>query len=395
MGRIKATDQDPHDQLYYTIVRGEGDANIRGTGTARTNVIQLELETGALQSEASLIAGAYTLNVSVSDGKFTTFSPVNIQVNNVEDQMVDNGVIIVLGGASPQDFLSLYRRSFVRAITNILDVRPSDVILLSIQHIYRRNKRHELVDSYRKKSTLERISDIGVLFCVRKGMNKYISRKQLFNRISTEISLIDSTIGLRVIRIEGNMCRNISCLNGYCKDVIYLTDSQVVIATEALNFVSMEYAHEGICVCPTGYAGKLCDEVLNQCAYNPCPKFKQCTPNESERGYSCDCPEGFVGSKCLRKLSDCVGYQNTPACYHSTNPITFQRNSLMHYNIRSDIGDKFAFSTWIRTVQSRGNILFISGKIDYGILEVGFGFCCKFRFSYINRFFSDVYSSLI
>jgi len=368
LGEVRASDQDPYDQLYYNIIP---DRNKRPS-----HEFKIGLENGSLRRVKRLLDGRYSMNISVSDGKFTTYSPAKIEVSNIEPNMIQNGLIIVLGGLSPEQFLLSYRRSFLRSVKNIMDVKSSDVLILSIQTTPKRIKRQELIEKYRLNSAgtypeLQRLeTDISVLFAVRKSKERYFTRRELFNKVTTDISDVEATMGLRVLRIEGDMCHNISCTNGHCNDVVSLGEDQVVITTEAMNFVSLKHSHHGVCVCPVGYAGKLCDQILNQCAYKPCPKYKVCVPEESERGYGCRCPEGYVGGMCSKKVSECLNYQNTPSCFSANSPISFSGHSFAQYNIRTQIESKFQFSTWFRTFQSSGNIMFISGRIDYSILEV-------------------------
>lgn len=364
LGEIRASDQDPHDQLHFKMLPDDS--------SHPQGAFSIDLESGRLSTTRSLGDGHYSMNVSVSDGKFTTYSPAKIQVNDITDDMIVNGMILVLGGATPEEFILSYRRSFLRSVKNIMNVDSNDVIILSIQPKSLRLKRQETIESFRPVLSRHRESDISVLFCVRKTTTKYFHRKELFNKIASDVSIVESTMGLRVLRLEGNMCHNITCSNGHCEDVIDLENSPVVVTTEAMNFVSMKHRHEGVCFCPTGYAGQLCDKVVNECAHSPCPKFKECVPNDSDRGYSCICPNNLVGNTCSKKISECVGFQNTPECYSPNNPISFSGPAFTQYNLRTSIDDKLEFSTWFRTIQMNGNLMFISGRIDYSVLEVSY-----------------------
>lgn len=390
LGEVRASDQDPHDTLHYNILH---DQHKR-----LTQAFKVDLETGRLFSSMSVPEGHYSMNISVSDGKFTTFSPANIEVININDDMIANGMIIVLGGANPEEFILSYRRSFLRSVKSIMNVRNDDVIILSIEPTTGKATVLEPTGT-RYRDEIESFAldishsiDISLLFCVRKSNGHYFSRKQLFHKIASEVSLMESTMGLRVLRLESNMCHNITCSNGECEDVIDLQNSPVVLTTEAMNFVSMKHTHEGICLCPTGYAGKLCDKVLNECAYSPCPEYKECIPNDSERGYSCNCPEGLVGTTCSKKVAQCLGYQNTPSCYSPNNPVSFHGKAFTQYNIRTDIETKFTFTTWFRTSQLSGNLMFLSGRIDYSILDVSFSmqYRVKIKLIYEINFISAI-----
>ena len=125
LGEVRASDQDPYDQLYYNIVP---DRNKR-----LSEKFRIDLENGTLKSRGSLSDGRYAMNISVSDGKFKTYSPATIEVSNVEDDMIGNGLIIVLGGADPEEFILSYRRSFLRSVKNIMNVKTDDVLVLSVQ----------------------------------------------------------------------------------------------------------------------------------------------------------------------------------------------------------------------------------------------------------------------
>ena len=254
------------------------------------------------------------------------------------------------------------------------------------------NNKAFLSDGYHRKSTGSTYpetrrggkSDISVLFSVKKSSDRYFSRRDLFDKVTAHISLVEATMGLRVLRIEGDMCHNISCTNGHCSDVVMLKDQEAVITTEAMNFVSLTHSHRGVCICPNGYAGTLCDKVLNECAYNPCPKYKLCIPTDDhETGYTCQCPEGLVGATCSKRVSDCVGKEGLPSCFSPSRPISFNGHSYALYNLRANIESQFQFSTWFRTHQPSGNIMFMAGKIDYSILEVRAALFALFAFRLI------------
>ena len=81
IGRVKASDQDPYDQLSYDLVDPSGLFDIDHT---KGTVIALE----------GLDVGIYSLNISVNDGKFTSFGEAMVTVDLVNDEMSQNAVIM-------------------------------------------------------------------------------------------------------------------------------------------------------------------------------------------------------------------------------------------------------------------------------------------------------------
>ena len=81
IGRVKASDQDPYDQLNYDLVDSTGLFDI---DHSKGTVIALE----------GLDVGVYSLNISVNDGKFTSFGEAMVSVDLVTDEMLDNAVIM-------------------------------------------------------------------------------------------------------------------------------------------------------------------------------------------------------------------------------------------------------------------------------------------------------------
>lgn len=84
LGRVHASDQDQYDVLLYNIV------------DPHHGLFNIEERTGKLMAADELDAGRYQLNVSVSDGKFTSHEKVLIQVDSLDDEMLNDGVSIRL-----------------------------------------------------------------------------------------------------------------------------------------------------------------------------------------------------------------------------------------------------------------------------------------------------------
>ena len=152
------------------------------------------------------------------------------------------------------------------------------------------------------------------------------------------------------------------------------------VATDVVSFVAPRHKHRTECSCKEGYAGKHCENVVNECARSPCPNFKVCIPDSSVQGYSCQCAEGFGGQSCEVDMTKC----HDESCYIPRNPISFSGKSYARYKIDENqvgatIEKQLSLSFRIRTVQPTGNLMYASGKIDYNVLEIVNG-AVQYRF---------------
>lgn len=58
------------------------------------------------------------------------------------------------------------------------------------------------------------------------------------------------------------------------------------------------------CVCPAGFTGLRCDQIINYCSSNPCSPNGVCIP--AINSYSCSCNTGFGGVNCQTRLNYCI-----------------------------------------------------------------------------------------
>ncbi|XP_063848744.1 fat-like cadherin-related tumor suppressor homolog isoform X3 [Scylla paramamosain] len=363
LGKVKAADEDPYDVLTYSIA-----SDPLGMSEMYFNVNPRD---GTLSALGGLDEGAYTVNISVTDGKFTTFSKADVDVVNVTEEMVRSSVIIQLGGASPEEFLLSYRRSFHRAIKNLLNAKSRDVIILSLQDSpsrMRRDSRDSRKKAYQKP--YRQAADLDVLFVVRKSEDDFYSRNLVRKKIFSGRQTLESVLGLQVMGVVEDECTADTCENGRCEEHVVLDDEQVNIVTDTLSFVSLHHHHEAKCVCSTGFTGARCNVVDNQCAHKPCPAFKTCVPDVSRLGFMCLCPEGLVGSECQQNKSSCILDSMRPECYSPVSPMSFKGKSYAQYSLHNPINRHFSFSLWFRTLHPSGNLMFTAGRIDYSILEL-------------------------
>lgn len=80
--------------------------------------------------------------------------------------------------------------------------------------------------------------------------------------------------------------------------------SNVTLA--ALGLIPLDADRSGFsCLCPSGIAGRICEERVNACDPNPCAKPVQCS-NIGNGSYLCDCGAGSRGVHCEIDVDECL-----------------------------------------------------------------------------------------
>ena len=214
--------------------------------------------------------GSYVVNVSVTDGKFTTVSQAETDVVAITDAMVDEALVMQLGGASPEEFLLSYKRSFHRAVKSLFGVKPRDVVVLSIQRSKTRDTR-QTKKKLISKGGFSLKPDLDVLFVVRKNSDSFYPRNLVRKKVLVSRQTLEDVLGLSVLGVLEDRCAHNTCDNGDCVERIVLSDDHATIATDTISFVSLVHSHEAQCVCPEGWDGLRCEFMVNECARRPCP----------------------------------------------------------------------------------------------------------------------------
>ncbi|KAG1673729.1 Fat-like cadherin-related tumor suppressor [Nymphon striatum] len=345
IGKIKATDRDLYDKLIYKIVSNH--ANLFTINENDGSVIALE----------GLDVGLYEVNVSVSDGKFDSYGLVTVSVSMVTDDMLKNSVTIRIARLTPEEFITLYRKRFLRTLKNILSVRMKDIEIISIQPAYSDN-------SKQKRQTKQ---DLDVLIAVKRDRVTYFEPNNLRRIVKANVRKIKSNTKLEIAKVIDDRCDVTICNFGQCVDRLILDDTMVIsITTDDSSYVSPQHHQRLECICDAGYGGDFCEIAINKCADEPCPKHRLCVPDSSTLGYRCICQPGKTGARCDMDAANCHG----PRCHIERNPMSFRGTSYARYTLFSNIERHLTLSMYVRTVQSTGCLMFTFGPVDYGILEM-------------------------
>ncbi|XP_065345647.1 fat-like cadherin-related tumor suppressor homolog isoform X4 [Cloeon dipterum] len=367
LGRVFATDQDQYDKLGFGLAPSLSVPN-------PNDLFEIDSTDGIISALPGLDAGLYHVNVTVTDGKFSSYILLKINVEPISNEVLQQAVIIRFLDVTPEDFLYSYRKNFVKAIRSTLRVQPKDVMILSLQPTAPLSKQ--------KGSRVKRApKGLDVILAVRSPVGILLQAKEVHRTLNSNIDDLEEATGLSIGEIIFKKCAPSFCKYGECTDKIVFDKTQIIsINTELSSFVAPAYQHKAICQCKEGYDGDRCDKIVNECAREPCPSFKVCVPDASPQGFSCQCPEGLAGATCKIDISKC----HDEACYIPRNPVSFSGKSYAQYRmdknqVKKALLDRLNLSLRIRTMQPAGTLMYAAGKVDYNILELVNG-VVQFRF---------------
>lgn len=125
IGKLHASDQDLQDILTYKLVSESPD---RG----RFSVDQTD---GKIWADENLEEGSYSLNVSVTDGKFSVWTGVRVHVWAADQRTLDAGLTLRLVGLSPEEFLGDHWRGLQHSLGETLSLPRQELHLASIQQL--------------------------------------------------------------------------------------------------------------------------------------------------------------------------------------------------------------------------------------------------------------------
>ncbi|KAL1114860.1 hypothetical protein AAG570_007684, partial [Ranatra chinensis] len=241
LGRIHATDQDQYDTLSYSIVT----SNFRSTP-----LFSIDPRHGVITATPGLDTGRYMLNISVTDGKFTSYGAVKITVEPLWDEMLQHAVSIRVPAMTPHNFVLTQKRGLIKDLREAI---KREVSVISVQ-----DTGH---------------GDLDVLISIKGGVD-----------VDT-LNMALSHVNLPLIQLD---CR---CLNGgICKQRIILeADRVLTIATDVTAFVAPAHTHDLYCACSLGYSGERCEELLPP-AQCECPPTQSCIPQPAPPGFVCAPP---------------------------------------------------------------------------------------------------------
>ncbi|XP_030632872.1 protocadherin Fat 3a isoform X2 [Chanos chanos] len=306
IGQIHATDQDVFDILTY------------GHTHQQNSLFKVSPRDGRIIALSGLDAGHYTLNATVTDGRFSVNVPVTVHVEQASVEMLRDAVTVRFDRVTPQDFVTLHLPAVRRVLSAVMATqRPDALHILSVQPV-------------------ETTGQLDLLVAVETAEGGFYKAAFVTQKLSSARRQLDQV--LRVSAVLDKNCSGLDCREAQCEQTITLdSHSLVTYSSTKTSFVSPRFHRATRCVCTDGSCAagsELCEEMS-------CPGDMQCVGTDSSKGpYACQCPPG--------KLGECAGHTS----------LSFSGNSYIKYRVRdgADMAE-MKLGLRIRTLQSKGIIM--------------------------------------
>uniref|UniRef100_A0A8D1JYI0 FAT atypical cadherin 1 n=1 Tax=Sus scrofa TaxID=9823 RepID=A0A8D1JYI0_PIG len=321
IGKIHATDQDVYDTLTYSL------------GPQMDTLFSVSSTGGKLIAHKKLDIGQYLLNVSVTDGRFTTAADITVHVRQVTQEMLNQTVAVRFANLTPEDFVGDYWRNFQRALRNVLGVRRHDIQIVSLQPA----DPHPHLD---------------VLLFVEKAGSSQVSTRQLLHKMNASVTDLEEIIGVRILDVFQKLCAGLDCPWKFCDEKVSVDENVMSThSTARLSFVTPRHRRTAVCLCKEGK----CPVVHHGCEDSPCPEGSECVSDPLEEKYTCVCPGG--------KFGQCPG----------SSSVTFTGNSFVKYRLMENENKlEMKLTMRLRTYSSHAVVMYARGT-DYSILEIHSG----------------------
>uniref|UniRef100_A0A8C9TCT0 FAT atypical cadherin 2 n=1 Tax=Scleropages formosus TaxID=113540 RepID=A0A8C9TCT0_SCLFO len=219
IGRLHASDQDLHDVLSYELV-SEAPASGR---------FSVDGGDGKVVAEGPLEPGLYILNVSVSDGRLSTWAAVRVHVWGASQRALDQGVTLHLTEVSPEEFVADHWRALQRGLSASLGVPRQELHVASLQ-----------------PSAGSRGLEV-LLVRSQQDDNLEPQPAALLDRVAYDVG---DAMGLTVAEVRRGACVTSDCRQASCRNTVRLvgeTESQY--ATARTSFITPQHSWESVCSC--------------------------------------------------------------------------------------------------------------------------------------------------
>uniref|UniRef100_UPI003AAED03C protocadherin Fat 2 n=1 Tax=Centroberyx gerrardi TaxID=166262 RepID=UPI003AAED03C len=219
IGKLHASDQDLQDVLSYQLVSEHPEGGR----------FSVDLADGKIWADEALEAGSYSLNVSVTDGKFSVWAGVKVHVWAADQQALDSGLTLQLLGMSPEEFLGDHWRGLQRSLGLALGLPRQELHLASLQ---------QLPDA----------QELEVLLVWRPHGGPVQALPT--SRLPGIISDLEDSLGLSILTVRHNGCVGAGCPPRGCRNAVRLAGDRLShYATARAAFITPQHAWESVCPC--------------------------------------------------------------------------------------------------------------------------------------------------
>lgn len=238
IGKLNAVDEDIFDELTFEII------------SSNKNLFDIDKYDGRIIAFKNIDPGKYTVNISVSDGRYASYGIVNVDIIKVPDEMIQNSVTIQFHSLSVEDFFNLHLKDFKRVLKRELNVRSKDVEIINVQ------PSEFSPSSFGKRKKRDVSPDLDVLFAIKKSPNSFIRGRPLSKKVGAAVPAIEQSLQVKVIKVFNDICTHSSCKEGKCEGYIeFDSDNLTTVAVGTKSTVTARHQYLYKCVCPDGSTG--------------------------------------------------------------------------------------------------------------------------------------------
>lgn len=220
IGQLHASDVDPYDALTF------GHAS-----PSQRNLFKISPRDGKIIALGGLDAGRYSLNASVSDGRFLVSVPVSIHVAQATPQMLQEAVTVRFESVTPHDFVEFHLKGVLRVLRQMAwsQRRQDAVHLLSLQPV-------------------GGTQQLDMLVSVETAKEEYYKAAYLTQKLSASRPQLEEL--LRVSAILDKNCSGLECHGAQCEQNIVLSSHNLTTySTQRTSFVSPRFHRSSRCTC--------------------------------------------------------------------------------------------------------------------------------------------------
>lgn len=219
IGQLHATDADPYDVLTF----GHAPPSQR-------SLFKISPRDGKIIALGGLDAGRYSLNASVSDGRFAVPVAVSVHVEQASPEMLREAVTVRFESVQPHDFVATHLKNVVKVLKVAAATQKQDALhVLSLQPV-------------------GGTSQLDLLVAVETAGGGFYKAAYLTQKLSASRRQLEEV--LRVSAILDKNCSGLECRGAQCEQSIVL-DSHALItySTPRVSFVSPRFHRTTRCTC--------------------------------------------------------------------------------------------------------------------------------------------------